>query len=505
MGKPAARRVGVAALAALAILAGQGLRTQAQARGNSTPVAVTVRVDAARRGGTINQDLVGVNHPVAGAGAAMRALGVRWARVDAWFQESVGGTPDYQCKTGAWNPLPLDQRVGLARDEGARPLVIVDYTPRCLASVAPPGTDPTLSPPDAGAQRRAWDALVYEMAYHEIVHEGVRSFEVWNEPDGTFWTGTLAAYLTLYDDTARVLERAAAAAHQRIEVGGPALVFADSAWIEPFLAFVAARGLPLDFLSWHYYANYPAVGPIGPVPSPPPGTPPYWYNPALRTQTYGAQVLQVRAELSKYPSLHPLLWLDEWNADAGYDRRHDGPFDAALAASVLDSVQGAGLDRMCFFFVADDASDPLGNWGLLTSSLKPKPVYQAFRFWHAMAPNSVAVALSPDQSSSDPIGRVGALASAGASGTVTILLYDFLPYDPTGAYGTSASSPFDHPVTLQVDGLSGRSYGWTESVVDGTHSGTATQHGAVKGPRTTLHLKLAAEGVALVTLSPEQP
>jgi xylan 1,4-beta-xylosidase len=473
------------------------------------PAGATVSVDAARPGPSVNEGLVGVNHPVAGAGPAMRALGARWARVDAWFQETTNGRPDYDCHTGAWDPAGLDTRVELAREEGAQPLVIVDYSPACLATGTVPGDTPADYPPDLGADQARWDALVYDMAYHEITAWGVRSFEVWNEPDGTFWRGGLAGYLHLYQDTVTTLEKAAAAAgHSRIEVGGPALTFPDSSWIEPFLDFVAAGRLPLDFLSWHYYANYPLLGPISPVPAPPAGTPAYWYNPLLRAQAYGQQVRAVRDEVAAHrarqPSLNPLLWIDEWNADAGYDARQDGPYDAALSAAVLDSVQSAGLDRMSFFFVADDASDPLGNWGLLTSTLAPKPVWWAFRFWHQLAGRQLALSISPSQAASDPVGRIGAVASRQADGGLTVLVYNFAPWDPTGSYGATDPTPYDHGVTVDLTGLSAHtSYSWNRSVVDGGHpQATVVSLGTVRGARPDVSFRVSGEGVTLLTFAP---
>lgn len=498
-----ARRAAWLALVTIfAALGVTGQQASALAAASPPGRSLTATVDVAHPGVPINQALVGVNHPVAGAGPAMRAIGARWARVDTYFDGMTNGNPDSDCSTGHWNPTALDQRVALARDEGAAPLVIADYTPACLASAVPPGTNPSFSSPDLGAHQATWDHFVFQMAYHEISAEGVRAFEIWNEPDGTFWTGTLAEYLTLYRDTASVLEQAASAAHQPIEVGGPALVFSDSSWIEPFLAFVSAEHLPLDFLSWHYYANYPGIGPTGAIPAPSSSFPPAWYNPLLRAQTFGEEVTQVRAELAKYPSLHPALWIDEWNADAGYDARQDGPFDAALVAAVLDSLQGVGLDRMNFFFVADDASDPPGNWGLLHPDLSPKPVYEAFRLWHEMATRQLPVVLWPDQSAFDAVGRIGAVAATSSDGTVTVLAYDFVPYDPTGAYGTTDPTPYDHVVTVALHGLRHQRYTWARSVVDATHMGTTTSEAALLGPTAEVPLALAGEGVTLLTLTP---
>ena len=464
-----------------------------------------VRADG--RAGTTNQNLVGVDGPgPVGATSAMAAIGVRWVRTDVSFEGTIGGKPVYDCASGAWNPALLDGRVAQIRREGAQPLVIVDYSPACLATGAVRGDNAGYYPPDLGSDQTRWVRLVEEMAAHEITAEGVTTFEVWNEPDGTFWRGGLPGYLRLYADTARALEVAAAAAHARIAVGGPALVFSDAAWIEPFLDFVAAEDLPLEFLSWHYYADYPLLGPVGPIPGPPPGTPPVWYNPALRAQSYGLQVGQVRAEVAAHPSLHPLLWLDEWNADAGYDARHDGPFDAALAAAVLDSVQSARLDRMCFFDVADDTGNALANWGLLTAppALAAKPVYAAFEYWHRLGPNLAPVSLSPDQSLADPRGRIGAVASTAPDGQVTILVYDFVPYDATGVYGTADPTPYDHPITVELTGLGPGSYSWQRDLEDGTHGGGHVAGGTVRGRSASLSFTLASEGVTEVVLTPRR-
>lgn len=489
-----------------------------------TSGAVKVAVAAgAPAGAPIDQALVGVDGPGPSAAAvgsatesaidgAMGALGLGWVRTDVGFEHS------YDCRT--WDPTDLDARVQRIEAEGAKPLLIVDYTPSCLEplpAVPPPG-DGNYEPPDAGmhgstSDQALWDALVEQMAVHEIAR-GACAFEIWNEPDGTFWYGGLVGYLHLYEDTATALEAAvskAKAAHSdpcpSVEIGGPALLFSDSGWLEPFLSFVAARHLPLDFVSWHYYGNYPEVGPLfdaGPTVVPPEAPVAYWYNPALRAQSYALQAEQVRSELSRFPTLHPRLWIDEWNVDAGYDERMDGPYDAAFAAAVLDAVQGAGLDRMSFFDVADAArATPPQDWGMLHADGTPKPVYATFRFWHDLAHRTVPVTLWPPQEAADPIGRVGAVAARAATGRLTVLVYDFLPYDATGTDGASGRGPGGHLVVLQVGGLAGGRLHWSRALVDGAHPlGPVVAAGDLDGPRTTLTFTLAPDAVTLLTFDP---
>jgi xylan 1,4-beta-xylosidase len=60
-------------------------------------------------------------------------------------------------------------------------------------------------------------------------------FEVWNEPNLDFWTGTQADYFKLYSYTARAIKQI----DSRLRVGGPAT--AQSQWIPAFKSFVLAN------------------------------------------------------------------------------------------------------------------------------------------------------------------------------------------------------------------------------------------------------------------------
>ncbi|MHB1785438.1 MAG: GH39 family glycosyl hydrolase [Acidimicrobiales bacterium] len=471
---------------------------RAQAAGfGGTGSEVTVSVDTARAGTSVNEALVGTNQPVGGAGPVMAPLGVHWGRADL----SLDAT--YSCTTGVWDPSLADQRVQEDLAMGAEPEMIVDYSPTCLTSNP---LHETLDPPDADGYR-PWKNLVEQAAYHEMTTYGVHVFEVWNEPDGTFWHGSLADYLATYKATAQAIQAAAARAGRTdVRIGGPALVFSDPAWLEPFLAYVAANDLPLGFVSWHYYGNYPALGPFatgaGVVPPEVPGVGPYWYNPATLAQTFEVQVAQVKAEIAKYPQLHPLTAIDEWNIDAGYDPRSDGPYDAAFVAAVLDASQSAGVDRMAFFRVADDSPTTLGNWGILRSALTPKPVYWAFSFWHQLAGSLLPVTESPDQWGADHAGRIGSVASVGPSGVKNLLIYDYAPFDPTGNYGSTDPNPYDHPVTVEFAALAPGRWHYTVRLVDATHHATLVARGSLAGHKDRVHLLLPGESVALVQVTP---
>ncbi|MGH9306153.1 MAG: GH39 family glycosyl hydrolase [Acidimicrobiales bacterium] len=478
---------------------------------------VTVAVDAAHPGRLINQGLLGVNNAVHGAGAAMQAIGVPWVRTDVNFQGKAGGKPVYDCATGQFNPAMLDARIALDREEGGQPLLVVDYSPTCLAT--PPTATASLvnSPPDTGAFAAKWSSLVYQMGIHAMKVEGVRAFEIWNQPnDPASWTGTQGDYLTLYADTSRALEAAAAVAGVRIEVGGPALADlsgkVDLSWVRALADRANAQDLPLDFVSWQIFANSPFAGPspagTGPYcfgnPPGPNGTP-CWYNPGLSADVYGQSAAQVRAVLANYPKLHPKLWIDAWNIDTAYDPRQSDLYGAAFVAAALASAQAAGVDRMCFFQAVDSGTNQLINQGLLTPSDRTKPDYNAMAFWHALAGRSLATAVVPgSQAPGSQVqpDQVGAVAARGSDGTVRVLVYDFLAHDPTGHYGTSPTDGPSRQVKLQLFGLGHRTFNVSRAVIDLTHSGGTVSTGSVKGRGTTLGFSMASESVELLTFSP---
>lgn len=478
------KRIGAAATAFATVACGAAV-TLAPAKattGGGFVVTVPVHSDL----GAVNEALLGTNQPVdsSQAESLVAQLGIGWARTDMSLDAS------YACASGTWDPTSLDARVREDLAMGGTPELIVDYSPPCMTSNP---LHETLDPPDA-AGYGPWESLIEQVAYHEMTALGVRVFEVWNEPDGTFWHGTLADYLTMYKATATAITAAAQRAGiSGVSVGGPALLFADPAWLEPFLAYVSANHLPLGFVSWHYYGDYPALGPFatgaGVVPPEVPGAGPYWYNPATTAQTYALQVQQVKDEIAKYPGLNPRTVIDEWNLDAGYDPRSDQPYDAAFAAAVLTAVQSAGLDRMAFFRVADDRPGTLGNWGMLFSNFAPKPVYWTFAFWHTLAGTRLSATTAPAG------GDVGAVASAGAGagtgGAFNVLVYN---YAPNG--GSQAA-----PVTVRFRGLAG-AWTYTVRMVESSNDGGQFSSGSVTGPSAAVSLQMPVESVALLQLTP---
>ena len=101
-----------------------------------------------------------------------------------------------------------------------------------------------------------WSGLVEAWVRHCVQRYGEAEvsswrWEVWNEPNISYWKGTEAEYFRLYDSAAAAVKRALPAA----AVGGPATTgpgWSEAArWLRDFLDHCAAGHVPLDFISFH--------------------------------------------------------------------------------------------------------------------------------------------------------------------------------------------------------------------------------------------------------------
>ncbi len=112
------------------------------------------------------------------------------------------------------------------------------------------------TPPKDYAQ---WDHLITTLVQHLVDRYGIDEvaqwyFEVWNEPNCGFWSGTQSDYFTLLQHTFNAVK----AVSPRLRVGGPATC--QSQWITETLEFCKANGITLDFVSTHMYPTDPWTG-----------------------------------------------------------------------------------------------------------------------------------------------------------------------------------------------------------------------------------------------------
>ena len=182
----------------------------------------------------------------------------KWGSSNA-YRESASGAPIYD-----WTII--DRILRTYTDAGARPYVEIGFMPQALSSHPDP-YQPVWSPgarfdryylgwsyPPKDYQK--WSELVYQWVKHEVELYGADKvstwyWEVWNEPDISYWHGTPEEYDKLYDSTAAAVKRAL----PRAKVGGPASTgptgTRSSAFLKQFLEHCRVAHTPLDFISFH--------------------------------------------------------------------------------------------------------------------------------------------------------------------------------------------------------------------------------------------------------------
>ena len=182
-----------------------------------------------------------------------------------------------------------------------------------------------------------------EVCKHIVMHyndgwaEGysydIRYWEIWNEPDlEGFWNGTAVQYYELYRTTARLLK----AYDPELKIGGPCTSnVADERYAAKFLEFVVEHELPLDFYSWHNYADSPGE---------------------LYAHSRGVRSLLDGFGLTACENINT-----EWNYNIlSPQRDKDNAKNAAFTAAAFAVFQDAGLDHAFRYRGTQDDSSRLG-------------------------------------------------------------------------------------------------------------------------------------------------
>jgi xylan 1,4-beta-xylosidase len=170
-------------------------------------------------------------------------------------------------------------------------------------------------------------AMHYNRGWANGFHYQIAYWEFWNEPE-IFWSGTPEQFYALYEKTARALKSVDLA----LKVGGDAKAFPfDSGpYREGFIDYCATHKLPLDFYSWHTYADGSAD--------------PY---DAVRL----AKLIRSILDTHGFPKAESIL--SEWNLSADFmdDQKltlQDAE-NAAYIGAVLNYLQDAPIDHAQFY------------------------------------------------------------------------------------------------------------------------------------------------------------
>ncbi len=183
----------------------------------------------------------------------------KWGSTNA-YTEDASGKPVYD-----WTIT--DRIFDTYLKAGAKPFVEIGFMPQALSTKPDPYKPPTWIPGGRNDQYSIgwtyppkdfdkWGELVYQWVRHAVQKYGRAEvekwyWEVWNEPDISYWHGTAEEYDKLYDYAAAGVKKALPTAR----VGGPATTSPRNAraaeYLRQFLAHCAAAKTPLDFISYH--------------------------------------------------------------------------------------------------------------------------------------------------------------------------------------------------------------------------------------------------------------
>jgi xylan 1,4-beta-xylosidase len=200
----------------------------------------------------------------------------KWGSTNA-YTEDADGRPVH-----SWELV--DRILDTYVETGCVPFVEIGFMPRALSS-APPGTD--YEGPRAEGWRYPprdyvrWMDLVRALAKHCLERYGLREvsrwyWELWNEPDISYWRGSTEEYCRLYDYTVAGLLSALSQA----KVGGPGTTSpgrpAAGAFLRAFLehctrgtnAVTGRTGTRLDYISFHTKGGGYGVEPDAPKKTP---------------------------------------------------------------------------------------------------------------------------------------------------------------------------------------------------------------------------------------------
>jgi xylan 1,4-beta-xylosidase len=175
------------------------------------------------------------------------------------YTEDASGKPVYD-----WTIV--DRILGTYLEAGARPFVEIGFMPEALSSKPQPyqvewvpgarnaGYSAGWSYPPKDFKK--WGELIRKWMEHIAEKYGAEAastwyFEVWNEPDISYWHGTPEQYDHLYDVTAAAVKEVL----PRARVGGPASTGPSGQrageFLRQFLAHCEQTGAPLDFITFH--------------------------------------------------------------------------------------------------------------------------------------------------------------------------------------------------------------------------------------------------------------
>ena len=257
----------------------------------------------------------------------------------------------------------------------------------------------------------------YNDGWADGFYYNISYWEIWNEPDlSGFWNGTTEQYYTLYQEAAVTLKEY----DPTLKIGGPCTssIF-NKNFTARFLSFVKENQIPLDFYSWHMYAD----------------TPYQLYN--------GSKLLRTLLDSFGFYDTESIN--TEWNIKILTPQRDkDNAKNAAFTVCSLSMFQDAEIDH-AFRYRATQDNNPLVRFIGFDLSLfsydglfkTPALSYLAFHYMNDQTPIRLQ---SPIVDSKQGITSLAGISEDGTNITVLIsnfeaedsnyeLIIDHIPFD----------------------------------------------------------------------------
>ncbi|MBN1407885.1 MAG: hypothetical protein JW956_08855 [Calditrichaceae bacterium] len=192
---------------------------------------------------------------------------LKWGFTNAYTEDETGNP--------VYNWTLMDSIIDRYIERGMKPLMEIGFMPKALSTNPEPyqhswsdkgafWTGWTYPPKDYSK----WAELVYQWALHSIERYGRQEvktwlWQVWNEPNIGYWSGTFEEYLKLYDYAVDAVKRAC----PECVVGGPHTTNPDDQKANDYLVgflehclhgtnYVTGEiGSPLQFVAFHAKGN----------------------------------------------------------------------------------------------------------------------------------------------------------------------------------------------------------------------------------------------------------
>lgn len=307
--------------------------------------------------------------------------GLERVRFHGIFADELGV---YAASIMSTGKLPNWQNIDRVYDgllqRGVRPLVELSFMPKSLASGSRTFGfyQANITPP---ADMAAWGAFIKAFAQHLVDRYGLDEvrqwlFEVWNEPNLTFfWSGNQADYFALFKTTVTAIK----SVDSTLKVGGPAT--SSIQWIPEFLTYCKENALPLDFVATHIYVGDRQQNIFGKPDAYPP------------SDVIPKGMALVRAQIDASAYAGTPLWLTEWSSDSPAMIAHIvkgclGVCQAMSQWTMSNTYEELGVAS----FILKEGDN---GFGMIAAAGIPKPQFNTYKLLHRLGNTRLAASDGP--------------------------------------------------------------------------------------------------------------